>query len=350
MKLSTKLLKWFDIHGRHDLPWQHNSTPYRVWVSEIMLQQTQVTTVIPYYQRFMKHFPNVKKLAMAKQDEVLSLWTGLGYYARARNLHKTAKIISGKMHGRFPKTVPELETLPGIGRSTAGAILSLSNNIHVPILDGNVKRVFSRLIALKQWPGDKKAEKILWQLAEEMLPTSHVKNYNQALMDLGATLCTRTKPKCSDCPFQKNCKAYAEDAVTDYPYKKPQKTKPTKSTFMLLLENNRGEILLHKRPPIGIWGGLWSLPQCEKESDIKLLCKKQFACEISQVKKLPALSHTFSHFTLLIQPLKVKAKSITRLCMETEPQIWYNHAKPLPGGMAAPVLKLLKETINESIS
>lgn len=350
MTLAKKLLKWFDQHGRHDLPWQKNTTSYRVWVSEIMLQQTQVTTVIPYYLRFMKHFPTIKQLANADQDAVLSLWTGLGYYARARHLHKTAKIISNEMNGRFPKTIAALEKLPGIGRSTAGAILSLSQNRRVPILDGNVKRVFSRLLALKQWPGDKTAQTILWKFAEDSLPQKRVNHYNQALMDLGATLCTRTKPQCERCPFIKNCQAYAEKAVTNYPYKKIKKTNPTRSTMMLLLENEKGEILLHKRPPVGIWGGLWSLPECDDEESLIHLCKKEFACTIKEIEKLSLRSHVFSHFTLAIQPIKIKVKRLQQQCMETTPQIWYNPNTPLPGGMAAPVLKLLKETINGSIN
>lgn len=340
---ATKLLKWFDEFGRHDLPWQKNVTAYRVWVSEIMLQQTQVTTVIPYFTRFMQSFPNVKKLAAADENAVLSHWTGLGYYARARNLHKTAKLIVNDHRSSFPQSVEELEGLPGIGRSTAGAILSLALKKRAPILDGNVKRVFTRVLALNEWPGSKTAHGKLWRLAEELLPQERVNDYNQALMDLGATLCTRSKPNCEKCPWQSFCAAYAEGNPSKYPVKKPSKTKPHKSTFMLLLKNSRGEILLEKRPASGIWGGLWSFPQISDETEIEKICRAQFACKISQIKKGRPLKHVFSHYTLNIQPIEARASLLKNICLEAPQQIWYNSSQALPGGLAAPVLKLLQE-------
>lgn len=341
--LATKLLIWFDEFGRHDLPWQQNPNAYRVWVSEIMLQQTQVATVIPYFTRFMQSFPNIKKLAAADENAVLAHWTGLGYYARARNLHKTAKIIARDYKAKFPDNFEEVVALPGIGRSTAGAILSLGFEKRAAILDGNVKRVFSRLIALNEWPGSKAAHEKLWRLAEELLPQERVNDYNQALMDLGATLCTRSKPNCSKCPWQNFCEAYAEGSPAKYPVKKPSKTKPHKSTFMLLLKNSRGEILLEKRPASGIWGGLWSFPQINDEAEIEKICRTQFACKVSQIKKGRPLKHVFSHYTLNIQPIEARASLLKNICLEAPQQIWYNSSQELPGGLAAPVLKLLQE-------
>lgn len=341
--LAIKLLKWFDQFGRHDLPWQKDINPYRVWVSEIMLQQTQVATVIPYFIRFMQSFPTVKELAAADENEVLSHWTGLGYYARARNLHKTAKTVVESLGGEFPDTIENLEALPGIGRSTAGAIISLAFKKRAPILDGNVKRVFTRLIALNEWPGSTTAHEKLWRLAEELLPQERVNDYNQALMDLGATLCTRSKPKCPECPWQKFCKAYEKGEPAKYPVKKTSKTKPHKSTFMLLLKNSKGEILLEKRPPSGIWGGLWSFPQINSEAEIDQVCRAKFACKVSQIKKGRSLRHVFSHYSLDIQAIEARASLLKNVCLETPQQIWYNPSKELPGGLAAPVLKLLQE-------
>lgn len=343
--LAIKLLKWFDQFGRHDLPWQKDSNAYRVWISEIMLQQTQVATVIPYFTRFMLSFPNVKKLANANEDEVLAHWTGLGYYARARNLHKTAKIVVAQFGAKFPNSVDELEKLPGIGRSTAGAILSLAFKKRAPILDANVKRVFTRLIALDEWPGSKTAHGKLWHLAEELLPQKRVNDYNQALMDLGATLCTRSHPNCRKCPWKTYCTAYAQENPTKYPIKKLGKTKPHKFTFMLLLKNSKGEVLLEKRPPSGIWGGLWSFPQMTDESEIEKRCRTEFACKVSHLKKGKPLRHVFSHYTLNIQPIEARASLLKNVCLETPRQIWYNSSEELPGGFAAPILKLLQEYI-----
>lgn len=303
MQLQTKkiqkvILEWFDKNGRKNLPWQKARTPYRVWVSEIMLQQTQVTTVIPYFERFIKKFPDVKSLANAPEDEVLELWAGLGYYARARNLHKTAKIIQQEYKGTFPNDLLLLQELPGIGRSTAGAIFSLGMNQPAAILDGNVKRVFTRLHAIDGYPNASKTLKQLWQIAEDYLPNERAADYTQAMMDLGALLCTPTQPNCKSCPVQKYCLAHAQDKTTDYPTPKPTKSLPVRSSHFLILVNNQQEILLEKRPPAGIWGGLWSLPECgsnlssphEAKRDaefssisknvLKTWCRKNYACEI----------------------------------------------------------------------
>ncbi|HET8730461.1 MAG TPA: A/G-specific adenine glycosylase, partial [Moraxellaceae bacterium] len=256
---ATAVLAWFDEHGRKTLPWQQNPSPYRVWVSEIMLQQTQVATVIPYYERFLARFPDVHALAAAPQDDVLHLWTGLGYYARARNLQKAAQMLVDQYGGEFPETVDEVAGLPGIGRSTAGAILSLSRQHWAVILDGNVKRVLSRFHAVSETGAAQ--EKRLWPLAEQHTPQQRVHHFNQAMMDLGATLCTRTRPACLLCPLQSACRGFAEGEPTAYPGKKATRTLPEKSVTLLVFLNADGEVLLEQRPSPGIWGGLWSFPE-----------------------------------------------------------------------------------------
>ncbi|MGY8869166.1 MAG: A/G-specific adenine glycosylase, partial [Pseudomonadales bacterium] len=260
-KFNTAVLDWFDQHGRHNLPWQQDKTAYFTWISEIMLQQTQVTTVIPYFERFIERFPDVQTLANAEQDEVLHLWTGLGYYARARNLHKTAQIVATDYYGEFPQTVEALEQLPGIGRSTAGAVLSISTGKRAAILDGNVKRVLARFYALEGWTGSTANQKTLWEYAERNTPQKRVGEYTQAMMDLGATLCTRSKPSCPSCPLQNHCTALKLGRSSEFPHPKPKKKIPVKQTIMLLLQDEQQQTLLQQRPPTGLWGGLWSLPE-----------------------------------------------------------------------------------------
>jgi A/G-specific adenine glycosylase len=342
-KFSQALLKWYQEHGRHDLPWQKNPTSYRVWISEVMLQQTQVTTVIAYYQKFMKRFPSLTSLSTAKEDDVLMHWSGLGYYARARNLHKTAKIIKEKYRGAFPKTVDELSQLPGIGRSTAGAILSFSKNISATILDGNVKRVLIRFHAVEGWPSDLKIQNQLWKIAEQYTPQKNIKEYNQAMMDLGATLCTRSKPNCISCPLKTNCKAYELNLVAQLPSKKPKQNRPQKQVYFLILKNQQGEILLEKRPSIGIWGGLWSFPECDLNENINEFCRKNFQCVIKDQKKLPTITHQFSHFSLEIQPLLLTIDFWPpQVLMETMPRVWYKTSRAeKPGGLSSPVSQLL---------
>ncbi len=339
----TKLLNWFSHNGRHDLPWQKRPTPYRVWVSEIMLQQTQVQTVIPYFQKFMSRFPNLKSLALAEQDEVLSHWSGLGYYARARNLHLSAQIIHQQHSGRFPKTVDELCTLPGIGRSTAGAILSLAMQQPAAILDGNVKRVLTRFYGIHGWPGDSKIQQQLWQLALHNTPKQNTAAYNQAMMDLGATICSRKLPKCKACPLQKGCHAKQHNLTTLLPTAKPKSTRPLKKTMMLILRNDKGEILLEKRPPVGIWGGLFSFPQCAIDQDIKIFCTKQLQCQVKRYNTLNIITHQFSHFKLEITPVLLDVKAIATQVMESKARVWYNKSAALPGGIATPVSRLLQQ-------
>ncbi|RZA11139.1 MAG: A/G-specific adenine glycosylase, partial [Proteobacteria bacterium] len=267
-QFSSAVLEWYDRNGRHDLPWQQGINPYRVWVSEIMLQQTQVSTVLNYFDRFMAALPTVQALAEAPEDEVLHLWTGLGYYTRARNLQKTARIVMAEHGGEFPHDVEKLVELPGIGLSTAGAIASISMGLRAPILDGNVKRVLARYTAQEGYPGEPKVAKALWATAERLTPQTRVNHYTQAMMDLGATLCTRSKPSCLLCPLEKSCEAHMLGLEIRYPVPKPRKTIPQRATLMPLLANRDGAILLYRRPSTGLWGGLWSLPQLDDLSDL----------------------------------------------------------------------------------
>lgn len=339
-QFHTAVLTWFDHHGRHDLPWQARKTAYFTWISEIMLQQTQVKTVIPYFQRFVERFPTVHDLAQAEQDEVLHLWTGLGYYARARNLHKTARIISQDFGGEFPQTVEEVAALPGIGRSTAGAIISIATGKRAAILDGNVKRVLARFYAVEGWPGSTTVMKQLWEYAERNTPFERVGDYTQAMMDLGATVCTRSKPGCLLCPLQTHCQAHARGLTDRLPSPRPRKTLPVKQTLMLLIHNEEGEILLQQRPPTGIWGGLWSLPEVADLRDVPAALGLELETEATRV--LEPVRHTFSHYHLDITPAKVVVKAPTQRIMEAVPTLWYNVDQPANIGLAAPVKRLLE--------
>ena len=341
-RFQTAVLNWYQDHGRHDLPWQHNPTPYRVWVSEIMLQQTQVSTVIPYFLRFMQRFNNVKKLALAPVDEVLALWSGLGYYARGRNLHKAAQIVHQQWHGRWPDDVATLMTLPGIGRSTAGAIISLAKNQPATILDGNVKRVLARYYAIAGWPGKKTVHDQLWTLAESLSPPQKAKQYTQAMMDLGATLCSRSKPNCPQCPLQKQCLAHAQQQPQLYPGKKPKTEKPCKRVFMLMIQDTLGQVLLCKRPNSGIWGGLWSFPETTELSSAVKHWQQQLSTTLENKKKLPPLKHSFSHYDLIITPIAYQLKRSNLTVCADEQRYWHSLNQDLPGGIPAPTNKLLK--------
>jgi A/G-specific adenine glycosylase len=345
---SRNVLQWFDEHGRKHLPWQQDRSPYRVWVSEIMLQQTQVATVIPYFEMFMARFPTVVELADAPLDAVLSLWSGLGYYARARNLHKAAQRIRDEHAGVFPATFDEVLDLPGIGRSTAGAILSLALNQHHAILDGNVKRVLARVFAVEGWPGNNVVAEQLWQHAERLTPAERVADFNQAMMDLGAGVCARTRPRCEDCPLQKNCVAFAEQCQAEYPGKKPKKVIPVRETQMLLLANAANEVLLQRRPPTGIWGGLLSLPELPMGDDVSLWCEKHLGFAVTEQARWPVVRHTFSHFHLDITPVRIATKSVaasnthTMSVMEGADWVWYKGCTEA-GGLPAPVARLLDQ-------
>jgi A/G-specific adenine glycosylase len=339
-QFSTAVLDWYDRHGRKDLPWQQGITPYRVWVSEIMLQQTQVSTVLGYFDRFMAALPTVKDLAEAAEDEVLHLWTGLGYYTRARNLQKTARTVMAEHGGEFPRDVEQLTELPGIGRSTAGAIASLSMGLRAPILDGNVKRVLARYVAQEGYPGEPKVAKQLWQVAERFTPQARVNHYTQAMMDLGATLCTRSKPSCLLCPLQSGCQAHLLGLEIRYPIAKPRKALPQKRTLMPILTSRAGEVLLYRRPSSGLWGGLWSLPELDDLPGLELLANRH-ALQLGERRELAGLSHTFSHFQLAIEPWLIRVEAAPSAVAEAD-WLWYNLATPPRLGLAAPVKKLLK--------
>lgn len=340
MTFSAQMLNWFDLHGRKTLPWQQNRTPYRVWVSEIMLQQTQVSTVIPYFQRFMEHFPEVGDLAQATQDEVLQLWTGLGYYARGRNLHHCSQVIVEQYQGIFPQSIDALIALPGIGRSTAGAIVSQAFNQPAPILDGNVKRVLARFHGIEGWPGQGRIANKLWAFAEQHTPVERAADYTQAMMDLGAMVCTRTKPACSLCPLENNCTATREGVPERYPSKKPKKKLSVKSTQFLILQNQQGHILLQQRPPTGIWGGLWGFPELEQDTDALIYCEQRYG-SIESSYSWRCFRHTFSHYHLDIHPIHIQLGEVISQVNDGNKQRWLKPKEWQQVGLAAPVKKLL---------
>ncbi|MEA9445001.1 A/G-specific adenine glycosylase [Candidatus Fukatsuia symbiotica] len=337
------VLEWYQCYGRKTLPWQQDKTPYQVWLSEVMLQQTQVATVIPYFQRFITRFPDILTLASAPLDEVLHLWTGLGYYARARNLHKTAQTIVDHHQGKFPTTFAEIVALPGIGRSTAGAILSLALGQHFSILDGNVKRVLSRCYAISGWPGQKEVEKRLWQMSEKVTPANGVGQFNQAMMDLGATVCTRSQPKCEFCPLNSGCLSHATRSWLHYPGKKPARKLPEKTAYFLLMQQGT-QIWLEQRPPVGLWGGLFCFPQFSQRTEL-VFWLQQRGLQEKDLHQLGAFRHTFSHFHLDIIPLRLY-NSLVKRCMDDSAGLWYNLKQPPSVGLAAPVERLLQQISN----
>jgi A/G-specific adenine glycosylase len=336
---AARLLAWHARYGRHDLPWQKRRSLYRVWVSEIMLQQTQVATVIPYYARFMARFPDLQALAGAPLDEVLHHWTGLGYYARARNLHRAAMLLQEQHRGRFPRQRAAVEALPGIGRSTAAAILSLALDQRHPILDGNVKRVLARHGAIAGWPGEKKVEARLWTLAEALTPRRRVARYTQAIMDLGATLCTRSRPRCGECPVAADCRARARGAQARIPAARPRKTLPVKRTRMLLLQQD-GAVLLARRPPAGLWGGLWGFHEIAADADPAAWCRARFGVAPLSARRRPVLRHSFSHFHLDIEPVELVLPLVAAV-QDGGAERWQRLGETPRLGLAAPVKRLL---------
>lgn len=337
------ILHWFDLHGRKNLPWQHNQNPYRVWVSEIMLQQTQVATVIPYFKRFMERFPDIEQLAAANLDDVLHLWAGLGYYSRARNLHRAAiKIASNK---QFPNTIETLTKLPGIGRSTAGAIAAIAFKAPTAILDGNVKRVLARFYGISAPINHKHTETQLWDLADKLMPSERTGDYTQAMMDLGATLCTRSRPQCTICPLKTYCIAFRDHQVAHIPVKIKGRRLPRKKvTFLVIIQ--RGKVLLHRRPAVGIWGGLWSLPELIGEpSDHDLFNLQNYPIQANHISYLPMVKHSFTHFHLSIYPAIIRSKGIMKIDPENE--IWYNPQQPSSVGLPKPV-KTILEGLNDA--
>ncbi|MGE4570303.1 MAG: A/G-specific adenine glycosylase [Gammaproteobacteria bacterium] len=333
--LAKDLLAWFEISGRKNLPWQSNpSNIYYIWVSEVMLQQTQVATVTNYFSAFIVRFPTLSDLAHADIDEVLALWAGLGYYSRARNLHKSARIILTKFNGDFPLVFTDVLSLPGVGESTAGAILSLGAKQRHPILDGNVKRVLCRYRQIEGHYSNASVLKTLWQEADFHTPSKANAEYTQAIMDLGATVCTRSRPKCNTCPISKHCQANLCQTQNQYPNKKPSSLKPTKSTAMLIFQNEKGGVYLNKRPDKGIWGGLWSLIECDDSDPVIIKTVKSHNALAKVEKTLPQFKHSFSHYHLLIRPILISSPGLKR---------GYENPDKHSKGVPAPVKKILSQ-------
>ena len=339
---SARLLQWYGEMGRKDMPWQIDRTPYRVWISEVMLQQTQVATVVPYYLRFMESFPDVVRLADAPVDEVLRHWSGLGYYARARNLCKAAREIRDNHGGELPRNFEDVVALPGIGLSTAGAILALARNERHAILDGNVKRVLARYHAIDGWPGSSSVARELWEAAEMHTPVSDVAPYTQAIMDLGATVCTRTRPACSACPLSGDCLAHRHGRIADFPGQRLRKAKPLRRTHMVLAWC-KDNVYLERRPPSGIWGGLWSLPEFERDDDLSDWVRRRLNAKAVKVERWTLLRHSFSHYDLDIQPVAVLVEGVSRTLADSDDSVWHDYTANAPFGVAAPVRKLLDQ-------
>ena len=339
--LARAVLDWHDRAGRHDLPWQAERSPYRTWVSEIMLQQTQVATVIPYYLRFVARFPTVSALAAAPLDEVLHHWSGLGYYARARNLHRAAQLIMANHAGRLPADHAVLCTMPGIGRSTAGAILAQAFDRRHAILDGNVKRVLSRVYAVAGWPGEAAVERQLWSLAERHTPDRRAGDYAQAIMDLGATVCRRARPACHACPIAGRCRANALGRVAEFPAPRPRRTRPLRHVRMLLLRDPADAILLERRPPQGIWGGLWCPPVLGDEAAVDW-ARRVIGTTIERATPLDSVRHGFTHFELEIEPVQARVAVRPPAVMEPGRWVWYNARTPAKLGLAAIVSRLIE--------
>jgi len=340
LRFAPALLAWHESEGRKDLPWQRDRTPYRVWVAEVMLQQTQVGTAAGYYERFMARFPKVRDLAAAQLDEVLHLWSGLGYYARGRNLQRAAQILVQRHGGEFPATLAELMALPGIGRSTAGAILALSRGERHPILDGNVRRVLARYFAVDGYPGDTTVERRLWALAEACTPHSRVDEYTQGIMDLGATICTRANPACLLCPVNSACEARQNDAQRLYPAPKPRKARPQREAWVVLARRG-SKVLLERRPPSGIWGGLWGLPEFPTRQHAAQWCREYLAGSSALQPEEP-LKHAFSHFDYDIKPLTVHCAGKAPALRDDDRYRWYDVDDPAEVGIPKPIATLLQ--------
>ena len=339
---SDRLFKWWDQHGRKDLPWQHPRSPYRVWVSEIMLQQTQVGTVIPYFERFMGRFPDLATLAAATQDDVLALWAGLGYYARGRNLHKAARLVMDQHGGVLPESAEELASLPGIGASTANAIVSQAHDIPAVVLDGNVRRVIARHDAIEGWAGKRPVLKRLWSAAEKRLAPQRAADYTQAIMDLGATVCTRTKPDCAHCPVNSDCRAYQADTINCFPTPRPKLNIREKDLHMLIVTRPDGSILLERRPPAGIWGGLWSLPEAESLDALA----QQVGISQDLLTPLPDFEHRLTHIKLNIRPQLARSEPAALKVECSEGKRWFGGDEWPLLGLPQPVLGLLQRNLH----
>lgn len=347
-QFAPALLEWFARAGRKELPWQRQRTAYRVWISEIMLQQTQVATVIPYFERFMQRFPDVHALAGAPLDEVLHLWTGLGYYARARNLHRAAQRVVAEQGGEFPLTPDALEALPGIGRSTAAAILAQTHGLRHAILDGNVKRVLARCFGVAGFPGEKKIEQRLWALAEACTPAAQLPDYTQAIMDMGSLVCSRTRPRCTACPLQTFCVAHARDLQAVLPTPRPKKVRPRRQAYAAVLLDRRGAILLQQRPPAGLWGGLWVCPQFDTEDALRVWMKMRWP-HAEEADALPTIDHAFTHFDLTLYPWCFSVNSAV-VVAEGDGYCWYDPRIPARIGLAKPAVDIIQQIQQRSLS
>jgi len=339
---AARLLRWYDLHGRKDLPWQKPRSPYRVWLSEVMLQQTQVATVVPYFLRFVEKFASLRGLAAAKLDDVLALWSGLGYYSRARNLHRTAQICVERHRGSLPRDFDALTALPGIGRSTAGAILAQAHGLRFAILDGNVKRVLARYHGVRGWPGAAAVSTQLWKFAELHTPRTRSAEYTQAIMDLGATLCTRARPRCLECPLARDCVAHRDGLTGTLPARKPARSVPTRATLMLLLRDRHGRILLERRPHTGVWAQLWSLPEAPDLAAARIRARReQIAGRAPELRELNSFVHSFSHYKLSVTPFAGKIDHSRRV--EDRPDRRWVHLREAAAlGLPAPVRKLIE--------
>ena len=346
---ARALLAWFDHHGRHDLPWQHPRSAYRVWLSEVMLQQTRVATVIPYFERFVAALPDLAALAAAPLDQVLALWSGLGYYSRARNLHRCARLCVEQHGGELPRDAEALSALPGIGRSTAAAILAQAHGERHAILDGNVRRVLARWHGIHGWPGSTATQKRLWELTDQHTPATRTADYTQAVMDLGATVCTRTKPRCAECPVGDACIARRDGLVDALPTPKPARAIPQRETTMLVVHDDAGRVLLERRPPTGVWASLWSLPECSGTADFEAELARRHARAGGTPARLPDLLHSFSHYRLRITPMRLRATRAASRIADDDALRWSTPAELAGIGLPAPVRKLL-ESLKESPS
>ncbi len=337
---AQRVIEWQRAHGRHDLPWQRTRDPYRIWLSEIMLQQTQVSAVLPYYARFLARFPDLKSLAAAPDDAVLALWSGLGYYARARNLHSAARLIAQKHAGVFPTDFDAILALPGIGRSTAGAIANFAFGDRRPILDGNVKRVLTRVFGIAGFPGERSVEQALWAQAEALLPLDQTARYTQGLMDLGAGICTRTRPLCAGCPLHRECIARREGRIETLPTPRAKKTLPEKSTVMLILQRG-AQLLLEKRPAPGIWGGLWSFPEAPDLATAEEALAARFGVEARVWRTLGAVRHGFTHYALTITPALLQVTRVQPRA-QSPGQQWLTPDEAIHAAVPAPVRAILR--------
>jgi A/G-specific adenine glycosylase len=343
--LSARLLAWFDARGRHDFPWQRDRTPYSVWVSEIMLQQTQVGTVIPFYERFMQRFPTIAALAAAPLDDVLAHWAGLGYYARARNLWRAARIVMEQHGGEVPTTFDALHALPGIGRSTAGAILAQALGARWPILDGNAKRVLARYHAVAGWPGMPAVANELWRHAEMHTPSERVGDYTQAIMDLGATLCARSRPACTVCPLAIDCASARAGTQALYPAPRPKRERAQRQVAVLVVRAPDGRVLLERRPPSGIWGGLYSLPELPAEDSPREWCERMLGTAVAAERALANIEHAFTHFDLDLSPRLLELAAEPNAVMGREDWHWCRPGAKLDVGVPAPVALLLSSSL-----